>query len=94
MARPKKGEKGHKRAARRWRKTMEERHGGKNGVHRMMQVMGSKGGQTKTSTPKGFAADPKLASIAGAIGGSISSRAGVRNGEGKKKKLIWTREEA
>ena len=66
----------------------------KSGVHKMMQIMGSKGGQAETSTPKGFAADPKLASIAGAIGGSISRRTGVKNGEGKKKKLIWNKEEA
>lgn len=35
---------------------------------------------------KGFAANPELAKIAGAKGGRNSSRAGIANGEGKKRR--------
>ena len=36
--------------------------------------IGSKGGSTKTNLPKGFAANPELARVAGANGGRISKR--------------------
>lgn len=44
--------------------------------------IGKKGGSV-TGVGKGFAANPALARIAGAMGGRKSSRLGVRNGEGK-----------
>lgn len=36
--------------------------------------IGAKGGATPTALPKGFAANPALASVAGAKGGRISKR--------------------
>ena len=44
--------------------------------------IGAKGG--RNGHTGGFAANPKLASIAGRKGGLKSSRKGVKNGEGKK----------
>lgn len=52
--------------------------------------IGSLGGRVKTSKPKGFAANPELASRAGRKGGKKSSRAGVENGQGKQKEYINT----
>lgn len=49
--------------------------------------IGTKGGQQKPCRPRGFAANPALARVAGAKGGRISSRKGVKNGDGKK----WNR---
>lgn len=89
MARPKKGTKGAEEATAKWRKTMKERYGGKRGVHEMMQLIGSRGGQVKTSKPKGFAANPALARIAGAKGGRVSKRTGVSTGQGKEKEYVY-----
>lgn len=46
--------------------------------------IGAKGGRQKPCKPRGFAANPALARVAGAKGGRISRRTGVKNGEGKK----------
>lgn len=87
MARPKKGTKEGKKATLKWRKTMRERYGGKQGVHDMMRIIGSKGGQNGHTG--GFAANKELARIAGAKGGKKSRRTGVANGQGKERELIW-----
>lgn len=47
-------------------------------------TIGRKGGQNGNTG--GFAANPKLAIIAGRKGGKTSSRRGIKNGEGKKGK--------
>lgn len=47
-------------------------------------TIGRKGGQNGNTG--GFAANPKLAVIAGRKGGKLSSRRGIKNGEGKKGK--------
>ena len=60
------------------RKTIEERYG-----KDYWRKIGSKGG--KATGMKGFALNPKLASIAGRKGGKKSTRAGIKNGEGKKR---------
>lgn len=83
MARMKKGAKGHDEAVAKWRKTMLERYGGKEGLHKKMQSVGAIGG--RNGHTGGFAYNPALASVAGAKGGRISSRAGIRNGEGKRR---------
>lgn len=44
--------------------------------------IGAKGG--RNGHTGGFAANPELAKIAGALGGKKSKRTGVKNGEGKK----------
>lgn len=44
--------------------------------------IGAKGG--RNGHTGGFAANPELAKIAGALGGKKSRRTGVKNGEGKK----------
>lgn len=46
--------------------------------------IGAKGGQNGHTG--GFAANPELARKAGAKGGRVSSRKGIKNGEGKKRK--------
>ena len=89
MARPKKGTKAGDKASARWRATVRKKYGGKKGVHEMMQMIGSKGGQAKTSKPKGFAKNRDLAVLAGAIGGRKSRRTGVSTGQGKTKEYIW-----
>ena len=72
MSRPKKTEPGHEIACRRWRRTMEERYGGKEGVRRMMQKMGAIGGRVgKTG---GFYASPERAVEAGSKGGTRSRK--------------------
>lgn len=53
------------------------------------KLLGSKGGQVITDKPKGFAANPALASIAGAKGGRKSRRTGITTGQGKEKKYLW-----
>lgn len=90
MARPKKGSKGAEEATRKWRETMQQKYGGAAGVHNMMRMIGSKGGQ-KTGIKKGFALNPALAKKAGAKGGKISRRTGVTTGQGKinNRELIW-----
>lgn len=45
--------------------------------------IGAKGG--RNGHTGGFASNPALAMVAGAKGGRISTRAGVKNGEGKAK---------
>lgn len=87
MARPKKGTKGAEEATRKWRKTMQQKYGGATGVHNMMRLIGSKGGQNGHTG--GFAANPALARVAGAKGGRISRRTGVTTGQGKEKEYIW-----
>ena len=51
--------------------------------------IGSRGGRQKPCKPRGFAANPALARIAGAKGGRLSSRKGVANGQGKVKEYYW-----
>lgn len=46
------------------------------------QRIGKKGGQNGHTG--GFAYNPALASVAGAKGGRISTRKGIKNGEGKR----------
>lgn len=84
MPRPKKGEKGYEEATKKWRNTMLAKYGGEKGLHENMQAIGSKGGRAVTIYPKGFAANPALARIAGAKGGRKSTRKGIKNGQGKK----------
>lgn len=60
------------------RKTIEARYG-----KDYWRKIGSKGG--KATGMKGFALNPELARAAGRKGGKISTRAGVKNGEGKKR---------
>ena len=91
MARPKKGTPKGDQATVKWKKTMSEKFGGEDGIHEKMRLVGSKGGQKK-GVKKGFALNPALAKIAGRKGGKNSSRAGVRNGEGKKREYLWSEE--
>ena len=58
-------------------KTTKEKHG-----EDFYAKIGSKGG--KNGHTGGFASNPELAKIAGAKGGSISRRTGVKNGEGQR----------
>ena len=51
------------------------------------RIIGSKGGQQKTSKPKGFAANPALAKTAGSKGGRISKR--KPGAEKKEKEFVW-----
>lgn len=51
---------------------MAEKYGGKEGVHKRMQQLGSMGGRKGHN--KGFAQNRALASIAGAKGGRASKR--------------------
>lgn len=51
--------------------------------------IGSRGGRQKPCKPRGFAANPALARVAGAKGGRLSSRKGVANGQGKVKEYYW-----
>lgn len=60
-------------------KTTIERHG-----KDFYAKIGAKGG--RNGHTGGFASNPDLAKVAGAKGGRISTRAGVKNGEGKKYK--------
>lgn len=60
------------------RKTIEERYG-----KDYWRKIGSKGG--KATGMKGFALNPELARKAGRKGGKKSTRAGIKNGEGKKR---------
>lgn len=59
-------------------KTNKERHG-----QDFYKRIGHIGGSVKTDKPKGFAVHRELAAIAGAKGGKISRRTGVKNGRGK-----------
>ena len=58
------------------RKTNLERHG--ENFYKRIGAIGGRNGHTG-----GFASNPELAKIAGAKGGKISRRTGVKNGEGK-----------
>lgn len=58
------------------RETNLERHG--EDFYKRIGAIGGRNGHTG-----GFAANPELARIAGAKGGKISRRTGVKNGEGK-----------
>lgn len=60
------------------RKTIEERYG-----KDYWRKIGSKGG--KATGMKGFALNPELARTAGRKGGKKNTRAGIKNGEGKKR---------
>ncbi len=60
-------------------KTNKKRHG-----KDFYAKIGKKGGENGHTG--GFAANPELARKAGQIGGMISRRTGVKNGEGKTKK--------
>ena len=60
-------------------KTNKERHG-----ENFYAEIGAKGG--RNGHTGGFAANPELAKLCGAIGGSRSTRKGVKNGEGKNSK--------
>lgn len=96
MARPKKGTPGGEKATAKWWKTMEEKYGSIEGVHQQIRLMGSKGGQQKPCRPRGFAANPALARVAGARGGRVSRRTGVLNGQGKtngEKNYVWKGDE-
>lgn len=55
--------------------------------------IGSRGGRQKPCKPRGFAANPALARVAGAKGGRLSSRKGVANGQGKVKEYYWKDED-
>lgn len=68
-------------------KTNKERHG--DDFYAQIGAKGGRNGHTG-----GFAANPELARICGAIGGSRSSRAGVKNGEGKSPKRKKTEQTA
>lgn len=74
---------GTKEGARKARETNYKTHGPD-----FYRRIGSKGGQQNPSKPRGFAANPELAKIAGAKGGRISRRgpAGTRK---KEKEYIW-----
>lgn len=63
------------------RETNLKKHG-KDFYRTIGRAGGSKG--AKDGVIKGFAANPELAKRAGKIGGTISRRTGVKDGEGKK----------
>ena len=50
--------------------------------------IGSRGGR-RSGIKKGFALNPELAKTAGAKGGSISRRNGVKQGEGERKEFYY-----
>lgn len=82
MSRPRKGEEGAKEASEKWHKTMEARYGGASNFMRRIGAIGGKNGHTG-----GFAANPELARIAGAIGGSMSRRGpAIKKNKGSKPK--------
>lgn len=88
MARPKKGEKGCKEASNKWKQTMLKKYGGKEGLHKRAQELGSIGGKTPTSKPKGFAANLELARKAGRKGGAISRRGPAKDDIDKAEELL------
>lgn len=88
MVRPKKGTKGGDIATEKWRKTMLEKYGGEEGVRKMLQRSGAKGGAA--SKFGGFACEKigpdgltgrERASIAGRKGGRISKRGKAKSKE-------------
>lgn len=72
MARPKSGTEAGRIATEKWRKTMLKKYGGRGGLRKKMQDIGRIGGSHGVTG--GFAANPALARVAGAKGGSISRR--------------------
>lgn len=50
--------------------------------------IGKKGGSAFRETPRWFALHPNLAKTAGAKGGKNSTRAGIKNGQGKRWKKL------
>ncbi len=81
MSRPKKGEKGHKEAVKKWRATMIEKYGSEEALHEAIAEMGRKGGEA--SHNGGFASNKvgkdgltgrQRAALVGAIGGFRSKR--------------------
>lgn len=85
MARPRKGAEGYEEATAKFRQALIARFGSPEKVREFYSRIGTRGGKAKTDKPKGFAANPALAIKAGSIGGKRSSRAGVKNGFGKKR---------
>lgn len=73
MVRMKKGEKGDREAVARWRETMEKRYGN---ISERAKKIGAKGGRNGRGKDYkgGFASNPELAKMAGALGGLISKR--------------------
>ena len=61
------------------RNTNIEKHG-----TNFYQKIGKKGGSVFRKTPRWFTLHPELAKTAGAKGGKNSTRAGIKNGQGKK----------
>ena len=76
MARPKKGTPAGDKATEKWHKTMEAKHGGKEGVTNLMQQIGAKGGKAGCGPDYfgGFVGDRERAKRCGAIGGAKSRR--------------------
>lgn len=89
MPRPKANTEAGRIATEKWRKTMIEKYGSEEAFKHAIRCMGSLGGRVKTSKPKGFAANPKLARKAGRKGGKKSRRTGVTTGEGQKKEYYY-----
>ena len=91
MARPKKGTKGDAEATAKWKKTMEEKYGGKEKLSQLMRTIGSKGGQSGRGEPYmgGFASNRELAKIAGRKGGLKSRRTSVAESIKNKKEYIY-----
>lgn len=97
MARPGKGQKGYKQANKKWHATMLEKfNGDEEKMREFFRSIGRKGGINGRGEgyKGGFASDnigedgmtgPQRARLAGARGGHISSRAGVKNGQRKAK---------
>ena len=93
MVRPKAGTEAGERATKKYRETMLKRYGSRENVIEHYKTIGTKGG--KLSCNGGFASylvgedglnGFQRARIAGAKGGRKSSRAGVRNGEGQRRR--------
>lgn len=53
-----------------------------------MPISAKLGGSAPKTKPCGFACDRERARLAGAKGGRISSRAGIRNGEGISRRRV------
>ena len=81
MSRPKANTTAGRRATEKWRKTMIEKYGSEEAFKHKIRCMGSKGG--RNGHTGGFAANRELARKAGRIGGLLSRRTGVKNGQGK-----------
>lgn len=99
MARPKKGAKGYDQAVKKWRKTMIEKYGGKDKLHKKMQEIGKKGGQNGYGIEYkgGFASDKvgpdgltgyERARKVGALGGKISRRGPAKDDIEKAEEIL------